>query len=296
MRNGFQVFDADAHVIYPADLWSRFLDKRFRDRIGRQGPRRVRPLQPGHRRRPLVAAPHVDLRQLPEGDQLDHRRHDRQVRPDSSTEGFTGDRVADRARSRGRRRDGDLRTRVRHVARRHRPRAPGRDGTRVQPVGPGDARAVERRGDHVRPGAAQRRHARGAGDPVRARRSSVSTASGPGPTSSTTATSATATTTRSTSCCRISTARSRRTSTWASTRSTAGSDRFNDVHRVAHRRAPARGAERAAVDDRARACTSGSRACAPPTWKPAAVGCRAGCTASTSTSSSRARWKRPSSR
>ena len=26
MRNGFKVFDADAHVIYPADLWSRFLD------------------------------------------------------------------------------------------------------------------------------------------------------------------------------------------------------------------------------------------------------------------------------
>ena len=30
MRNGFKVFDADAHVIYPADLWPRFLDKKYR--------------------------------------------------------------------------------------------------------------------------------------------------------------------------------------------------------------------------------------------------------------------------
>jgi predicted TIM-barrel fold metal-dependent hydrolase len=36
MRKGFKVFDADAHVIYPADLWSRFLDKRFQDRVTRK--------------------------------------------------------------------------------------------------------------------------------------------------------------------------------------------------------------------------------------------------------------------
>ena len=36
MRKGFKVFDADAHVIYPADLWERFLDARFRDRVGRR--------------------------------------------------------------------------------------------------------------------------------------------------------------------------------------------------------------------------------------------------------------------
>ena len=80
MRDGFKVFDADAHVIYPPDLWPRFLDKRV-PRPGRpQAPAGLRPLQPGHRRRPLDPAPHVDLRQLPEGDQLDHRGHDRQVR------------------------------------------------------------------------------------------------------------------------------------------------------------------------------------------------------------------------
>ena len=38
MRDGFKVFDADAHVVYPPDLWSRFLDKKHRDRIGRRSP------------------------------------------------------------------------------------------------------------------------------------------------------------------------------------------------------------------------------------------------------------------
>jgi len=36
MRKGFKVFDADAHVIYPVDLWSRFLDAKFQDRVGRK--------------------------------------------------------------------------------------------------------------------------------------------------------------------------------------------------------------------------------------------------------------------
>ena len=38
MRNGFKVFDADAHVIYPPDLWGTYLDKRFVHRIGRCQP------------------------------------------------------------------------------------------------------------------------------------------------------------------------------------------------------------------------------------------------------------------
>jgi hypothetical protein len=38
MRSGFKVFDADAHVIYPADLWPRFLDKKFIDRVERRNP------------------------------------------------------------------------------------------------------------------------------------------------------------------------------------------------------------------------------------------------------------------
>ncbi len=38
MKNGFKVFDADAHVVYPADIWERFLDKKFLHRIGRRAP------------------------------------------------------------------------------------------------------------------------------------------------------------------------------------------------------------------------------------------------------------------
>jgi predicted TIM-barrel fold metal-dependent hydrolase len=38
MRNGFKVFDADAHVVYPADLWGRFLEPRFGQRVDRKQP------------------------------------------------------------------------------------------------------------------------------------------------------------------------------------------------------------------------------------------------------------------
>jgi uncharacterized protein len=38
LRNGFKVFDADSHVIYPADLWSRFLDEKYQHRVGRLAP------------------------------------------------------------------------------------------------------------------------------------------------------------------------------------------------------------------------------------------------------------------
>jgi len=38
MRNGFKVFDADAHVVEPKNLWERFLEPRFKDRVGWQQP------------------------------------------------------------------------------------------------------------------------------------------------------------------------------------------------------------------------------------------------------------------
>ncbi len=38
MRNGHKVFDADSHVIYPADLWSRYLEPKYRDRVSRRSP------------------------------------------------------------------------------------------------------------------------------------------------------------------------------------------------------------------------------------------------------------------
>jgi len=38
VRNGYKVFDADSHVIYPADLWQTYLDPKFRDRVTRRSP------------------------------------------------------------------------------------------------------------------------------------------------------------------------------------------------------------------------------------------------------------------
>lgn len=38
MKNGFKVFDADAHVIYPQDLWPRYMDRRHAERFSRRQP------------------------------------------------------------------------------------------------------------------------------------------------------------------------------------------------------------------------------------------------------------------
>jgi predicted TIM-barrel fold metal-dependent hydrolase len=38
MQQGFKVFDADAHVVEPRDLWDRFLDARYRHRVGWRQP------------------------------------------------------------------------------------------------------------------------------------------------------------------------------------------------------------------------------------------------------------------
>ena len=38
VRNGFKVFDADAHVIYPRELWPKYLDEKYRHRIDWKQP------------------------------------------------------------------------------------------------------------------------------------------------------------------------------------------------------------------------------------------------------------------
>jgi predicted TIM-barrel fold metal-dependent hydrolase len=38
MRDGFKVFDADAHVVEPKDLWERFLDSKYRSRVSWRQP------------------------------------------------------------------------------------------------------------------------------------------------------------------------------------------------------------------------------------------------------------------
>ncbi len=135
MKNGFKVFDADAHVVYPADLWDRFLDKRFRHRVGRRAPAGPRHLQPRDRRRALDAAPHLAVRPVPEGHQLDHRRHDRQVRRGDGDAGLHRRSRRQGPGGRGRRHHGHLRAGVRPVDRRHRSRVAGSDGARLQPLG-----------------------------------------------------------------------------------------------------------------------------------------------------------------
>ena len=217
MRDGLKVFDADAHVVYPADLWSRFLDKRFVDRVGPQGPVRLRPLQPGHRRRPLDPAPTSIYGQFQKAINWTTEDMIAKYGEDMVMKGFTGDRVA------------------------HALEVEGVDAMVIygpeydmwlEGIDPelqaAMARAYNRWGQEMRetsggkvitsgPDPAQRRRR------VRSRRSSTRTtssasaASGPARTTSTAATSATATTTRSTSSSRTSTARSRPTSSWAST-------------------------------------------------------------------------------
>src|SRR3954447_14620145 len=38
VRKGFKIFDADAHVIYPPNLWQNYLDKKYVDRVGSKQP------------------------------------------------------------------------------------------------------------------------------------------------------------------------------------------------------------------------------------------------------------------
>ena len=34
-KNGFKIIDSDMHIMEPADLWERYIDKKFRDRAPR---------------------------------------------------------------------------------------------------------------------------------------------------------------------------------------------------------------------------------------------------------------------
>ena len=38
MRDGFKVFDADAHVVEPRDLWERVLEDRYQSRVSWRQP------------------------------------------------------------------------------------------------------------------------------------------------------------------------------------------------------------------------------------------------------------------
>jgi predicted TIM-barrel fold metal-dependent hydrolase len=101
MRNGFKVFDADAHVLYPQDLWPRYLDRRFADRIGRRQP------IPGY---DLYNPVTVDGRFTHHPTMLygQFQKHLKWTTDDQIdkygalvTEGFTGDRVAEALEAEG---------------------------------------------------------------------------------------------------------------------------------------------------------------------------------------------------
>jgi predicted TIM-barrel fold metal-dependent hydrolase len=93
MKHGLKVFDADAHVIYPADLWPRFLDKKFVDRVGRKSP-------PGFDHyNPVVVdgryTQHVTSLYGQFQKAINWTTEDMVAKyGDMVTEGFTGDRVA----------------------------------------------------------------------------------------------------------------------------------------------------------------------------------------------------------
>ena len=122
VRNGFKIFDADAHVIYPADLWSRYLDKRYVSRLGSKQP------VPGFETYNPVTVDgrwtqHDTILYGQFQKYIDWTKDDMIAKygEELVLEGFTGDRVADCVGPRRYRPVRHLRTRVRPVVRRHRP-------------------------------------------------------------------------------------------------------------------------------------------------------------------------------
>ena len=237
MRNGMKVFDADAHVIYPHDLWERFLDERHRHRVGRRAPAGLDTYNPVVVDGRWVQHPTVLYGQFQKAIGWTTEDMIAQYGEEMVVKGFTGERVA---------------------------RALEAEGVDIMVIyGPeydmwlegidpelqaAMARAYNRWGAEMRETSGgrvlrPRDPSPSTTCPAPSRRSSTPTttsgsgASGPDPTSSTTATWATATTTPSTSCSRISTAPSPPTSTWGSNGASAGSDRFTtftEWHTVVH--------------------------------------------------------------
>ncbi|MDH5291550.1 MAG: hypothetical protein OEY41_16265, partial [Acidimicrobiia bacterium] len=93
MRNGFKVFDADAHVVYPADLWQRYLPEKFRHRLDRRNPAGLETYNPV-----LVDGRYTqhDVSLYGQFQKAIDWTYDDMVRQYGAlaTDGFTGDRVA----------------------------------------------------------------------------------------------------------------------------------------------------------------------------------------------------------
>ncbi len=94
MRDGLKVFDADAHVVYPKDLWStKYLEKKFAERIDWVLPNGIETYNPRKVDGRWAQHPKILHGQFQKA--IDWT-HDDMVAQygDIVTEGFTGDRVA----------------------------------------------------------------------------------------------------------------------------------------------------------------------------------------------------------
>lgn len=93
MRNGFKVFDADAHVVYPREFWTKYLDKKFQHRVTTQDPPGITHYNPVKVDGRWTQHPTSMFGQFQKN--IDWT-HDDMVETygEIAVEGFTGDRVA----------------------------------------------------------------------------------------------------------------------------------------------------------------------------------------------------------
>jgi predicted TIM-barrel fold metal-dependent hydrolase len=94
MRDGLKIFDADAHFIYPHDLWERFLDERYRHRVGRKAPAGLDTYNPVVVDGRWVQHPTVLYGQFQKAINWTTDDMIAQYGEDLVLKGFTGDRVA----------------------------------------------------------------------------------------------------------------------------------------------------------------------------------------------------------
>jgi predicted TIM-barrel fold metal-dependent hydrolase len=94
MRDGYKVFDADAHVVYPPDLWPRFLDKKFAERIDRRNPPGIEHYNPVLVDGRYSQHPTSLYGQFQKAIDWTHEDMVEQY-GEIATEGFTGERVAE---------------------------------------------------------------------------------------------------------------------------------------------------------------------------------------------------------
>ena len=167
MRNGLKVFDADAHVIYPPDLWERFLEPRYRPRVGRKAPAGLDTYNPVVVDGRWVQHPTVLYGQFQKAIGWTTEDMIAQYGEELVVKGFTGDRVARAIEAEG------VDIMVIYGPEYDMwlegidPELQAAMAPRLQPLGGRDARELRRPRADVGTRAPERRGACGRGDPVR---------------------------------------------------------------------------------------------------------------------------------